>query len=141
MKNFTVLPPVAANGERTLPLDVQQREIAGIMHELKNQVCTIGLAIAALKYPDEMEEDRQRHFASLEAVISSMNRQFHRLEESLTRAGYKGRAGQSISKRPRRSIIGGKAPQNTTGSSDSAPCADSVEQPKTVSPFLPGRCV
>jgi hypothetical protein len=108
MKKFTVLPPVAAN----VPSDVQQREIAAIMHELKNQVCTIGLAIAALKYPDETEEDRQRHFASLEAVISSMNRQFHRLEDSLTKAGYKGRASQSPHRAPARGLIGGKPSQS-----------------------------
>jgi hypothetical protein len=112
MKNFTLLPPVAADEATTPPADSQKREIAAILHELKNQVCTIGLAVAALKYPDETEEERQRHFASLEAVISSMNRQFHRLEDSLVKAGYKGRAGQSIGKAGQRGLIGSKAPQN-----------------------------
>jgi hypothetical protein len=112
MKNFTVVPPVAPDDATSAPSEVQQREIAAIMHELKNQVCTIGLAIAALKYPDETEEDRRRHFASLEAVISSMNRQFYRLEDSLVRAGYKGRGGRSIAKAGQRALIGSKPPQD-----------------------------
>ena len=77
--------------------DAHETEIAAVVHELKNQACTIGLGIAALKYPDETEDERQCHLAALEAVIGAMSRQFNRLDDWLIEAGYKRKPGEPIS--------------------------------------------
>ena len=59
------------------------------MHELRNHACTLSLGIAALKYPEESEEIRQRHLIALETVILEMIQQFQRLDSCLTDIGYK----------------------------------------------------
>jgi len=95
MNNITLLPPALTTDENSSPADTHEAEITAVMHELKNQICTISLAIAALKYPDETEDERQRHLASLEAVIADMNRQFHRLDDWLIEVGYKRKPGEA----------------------------------------------
>jgi len=94
MNTITLLPPLLNKGANSSADDTQEMEIAAVVHELKNQACTIGLGIAALKYPDETEDERQRHLAALEAVLGAMSRQFHRLDDWLTEAGYKRDPGE-----------------------------------------------
>jgi hypothetical protein len=106
MNDITRLPPVLTKVENGSATDTCQAEITAVMHELKNQLCTIGLAIAALKYPDETEDDRQRHLASLEAVIAAMSRQFHRLDDWLIEIGYKRKPGRA--RKPARAAGAGK---------------------------------
>ena len=95
MNTITLLPPLL-NDANSSAEETQEMEIKAVVHELKNQACTIGLGIAALKYPDETEDERQRHLAALEAVISAMGRQFHRLDDWLTEAGYKRKPGEPM---------------------------------------------
>jgi hypothetical protein len=95
MNRIALLPPLLKN-ENSSAEDTQEMEITAVVHELKNQACTIGLGIAALKYPDATEDERRRHLAALEAVISAMNRQFHRLDDWLTEAGYKRKPGKPM---------------------------------------------
>jgi hypothetical protein len=97
MNNVTLLPPAVAKDENSSTADAHETEITAVMHELKNQICTISLAIAALKYPDETEDERQSHLASLEAVIADMNRQFQRLDDWLIQVGYKRKPGEVAS--------------------------------------------
>ena len=93
MNRITLLPPLHNQGANSSAGDTREMEITAVVHELKNQACTIGLGIAALKYPDETEDERQRHLAALEAVIGAMSRQFHRLDDWLMEAGYKRKPG------------------------------------------------
>jgi hypothetical protein len=102
MNRITLLPPLLDKGANFSAEDTQETEITAVVHELKNQACTIGLGIAALKYPDETEDERQRHLAALEAVVSAMTRQFHRLDDWLTDAGYKRKPGEPMKARGRR---------------------------------------
>jgi hypothetical protein len=97
MNNITLSPPALPKDENISAADAHETEITAVMHELKNQICTISLAIAALKYPDETEDERQRHLASLEGVIADMNRQFHRLDDWLIQVGYKRKPGEAAS--------------------------------------------
>jgi len=96
MNTIMLLPPLLNTDSNSSAEDTQKMEITAVVHELKNQACTIGLGIAALKYPDETEDERQRHLAALEAVIDAMNRQFHRLDDWLTEAGYKRKPGEPM---------------------------------------------
>ena len=96
MNRFILLPPLPNEGAVSSE-DAHETEIAAVVHELKNQACTIGLGIAALKYPDETEDERQCHLAALEAVIGAMSRQFNRLDDWLIEAGYKRKPGEPIS--------------------------------------------
>jgi hypothetical protein len=96
MNTITLLSPLPNKDAISTAEDTQEMEITAVVHELKNQACTIGLGIAALKYPDETEDERQRHLAALEAVISAMNRQFHRLDDWLTATGYKRKPGDPM---------------------------------------------
>jgi hypothetical protein len=89
MNRITLLPPLYDQGANCSAGDTKEMEITAVVHELKNQACTISLGIAALKYPDETEDERQRHLAALETVVGAMNRQFHRLDDWLMEAGYK----------------------------------------------------
>ena len=96
MNTIMLLPPLLNTDSNSSAEDIQKMEITAVVHELKNQACSIGLGIAALKYPDETEDERQRHLAALEAVIDAMNRQFHRLDDWLTEAGYKRKPGEPM---------------------------------------------
>jgi hypothetical protein len=129
MNDITRLPPVLTKGEDVLAAKAGQAEITAVMHELKNQLCTIGLAIAALKYPDETENDRQRHLASLEAVVAAMSRQFHRLDDWLIEVGYKRKPGGA--RRTARAPGAGKAHDRSRPSS----AVRVVERRGLASPF------
>ena len=96
MNTITLLPPLLNNDANSSAEDTQEMEITAVVHELKNQACTIGLGIAALKYPDETEDERQRHLAALEAVIGAMSRQFHRLDDWLMEARHMRKPGDPI---------------------------------------------
>jgi hypothetical protein len=116
MNRITLLPPLYDQGANCSAGDTKEMEITAVVHELKNQACTIGLGIAALKYPDETEDERQRHLAALEAVIGAMNRQFRRLDDWLTEAGYKRKPGE-IGRRGAK-----RADRKTAGPQASARC-------------------
>lgn len=96
MNRFTLLPPLLNSDANMSSARTREAEVTAIVHELKNQTCTIGLGIAALKYPDATEDDRQRRLAALEAVIGAMSRQFHRLDDWLMEAGHKRKPGDPI---------------------------------------------
>ncbi len=66
----------------------QNKEVKVVLHELRNHACTLSLGIAALKYPEESEEMRQRHLTALEAVILEMIQQFQRLDNCLSDIGH-----------------------------------------------------
>ena len=100
MNGFTPLPPLLNNDANSSAEDMQEMEITAVVHELKNQVSTLGLGIAALKFPADSEDERERHFAALEDAIGAMSRQFKRLDDWLTEAGYKRKLGEPM-KAPR----------------------------------------
>jgi hypothetical protein len=89
MNTTTPLPPVVDNGAATSDGSLRKSEISTVMHELKNQVCTLSLGIAALKYPAESENEKQHYLAGLEAVIGEIGKQLQRLDNWFTAAGYK----------------------------------------------------
>jgi hypothetical protein len=74
----------------------QEREIAAVVHALRDQACTLGLGISALQYPCETEEERQHHLAVLEGVVEEMNREFQRLDQWLLHVGYKRKLGTPL---------------------------------------------
>lgn len=121
MNKITLLPPLLENDANIAEADSHATEITAVVHELKNQACTIGLGIAALKYPDETEDERQRHLAALEAVIGAMSRQFHRLDDWLTEAGYKRKPGEPMKAARGRRTKARPRPSGRCGQSDVAP--------------------
>ena len=89
MNNATSFPThERKNVNDPAPL-IPRKEIRTVMHELRNHACTLSLGIAALGYPEESEEMRQRHLTALEAVILEMIQQFQRLDNCLLDVGYK----------------------------------------------------
>jgi hypothetical protein len=71
-----------ANGSR-------EQEIESVVHQLRDQACTLSLGISALQYRDGPEQERRQHVAVLEGVVEEMNRQFQRLDQWLIQVGYK----------------------------------------------------
>jgi hypothetical protein len=67
----------------------REREIAAVVHALRDQACVLGLGISALQYPDDSAEERRRHLAVLEGVVEEMNHEFQRLDHWLVQVGYK----------------------------------------------------
>jgi hypothetical protein len=94
MNTTTPLPPLVDKGAAISDGNLQKNEILTVMHELKNQVCTLSLGIAALKYPAESEDERQHYLAGLEAVIGEIGQQLQRLDNWFVAAGYKPQPGK-----------------------------------------------
>lgn len=89
MKNATSFPIRQGANVNDAAAISQRKELRSVMHELRNHACTLSLGIAALKYPEESEEMRQRHLTALEAVIIDMIQQFQRLDDCLSDIGIK----------------------------------------------------
>jgi hypothetical protein len=94
MNTTTPFPPLLDKAATVTDGNVQKVEILAVMHELKNQVCTLSLGIAALKYPAESEDERQHYLSGLEAVVGEISQQLQRLDNWLVAAGYKRPSGK-----------------------------------------------
>ncbi|MDH3445190.1 MAG: hypothetical protein OEN50_14780 [Deltaproteobacteria bacterium] len=89
MNNLTSFP-LLQDKKVSEPAAISRRkEYRAVMHELRNQACTLSLGIAALKYPEESEEMKHRHLTALETVIIDMIQQFQRLDNCISDAGCK----------------------------------------------------
>jgi hypothetical protein len=75
--------------ETDIASDSETKELASVVHALREQACTLGLGISALQYPLESDGERQHYISVLEAVIDDMSREFKRLDQCLTEARYK----------------------------------------------------
>jgi hypothetical protein len=89
--NCNIQPTLKKASDFTAARDSQEREIASVVHSLRDQACTLALGISALQYRDEPDQERQQYVAILESVVEEMNREFQRLDRWLMQVGYKPR--------------------------------------------------
>ncbi|MGH7929721.1 MAG: hypothetical protein ACREQV_18215 [Candidatus Binatia bacterium] len=105
----SITPPLLMKiPNNTSAWDNQEREITAVVHQLKDQACTLSLGISALQYPGESESERQHYLAVLEAVVGDMSREFQRLDQWLIEVGYKPKRRDDLSVARRRRIKRGR---------------------------------